>query len=180
DEIISSASLYGGTYNLFAQTLPHLGINVQFVDGGNPENFRAAITPKTRAIYAETVGNPRLETLDIRTVTYIAHAAGIPLIVDNTFPSPYLLTPIEHGADIVVHSATKFIGGHGTSIGGVIVDGGTFDWNANDKFPMFTEPDPSCHGLTCWPALGKGSYIIKARVQLLRDLGPAITPFNSF
>ncbi len=135
DEIISSASLYGGTYNLFAQTLPHLGINVQFVDGGDPENFRSAITPKTRAIYAETVGNPRLDTLDIRAVADIAHAAGIPLIVDNTFPSPYLLTPIEHGADIVVHSATKFIGGHGTSIGGVIVDSGKFDWRPAGSSP---------------------------------------------
>ena len=180
DEIISSASLYGGTYNLFAQTLPHLGINVQFVDGGNPENFRAAITPKTRAIYAETVGNPRLDTLDIRAVADIAHAAGIPLIVDNTFPSPYLLTPIEHGADIVVHSATKFIGGHGTSIGGVIVDGGKFDWKASGKFPGLTEPDPTYHGVRYVETFGPAAFAVKARTQLLRDLGPAISPLNSW
>jgi O-acetylhomoserine (thiol)-lyase len=180
DEIVSSASLYGGTYNLFAQTLPHLGINVQFVDGSDPENFRAAITPETRAIYAETVGNPRLDTLDIRAVADIAHAAGIPLIVDNTFPSPYLLTPIEHGADIVVHSATKFIGGHGTSIGGVIVDSGRFDWNASGKFPGLTEPDPTYHGVRYVETFGPAAFAVKARTQLLRDLGPAISPLNSW
>ena len=180
DEIISSAGLYGGTYNLFAQTLPHLGITVRFVDATNPENFRAAITPRTRAIYAETVGNPRLDTLDIRAVADIAHAAGIPLIVDNTFPSPYLLRPIEHGADVVVHSATKFIGGHGTSIGGVIVDGGQFDWTTSGKFPGLTEPDPTYHGVRYVETFGPAAYAVKARTQLLRDLGPAISPLNSW
>ncbi len=180
DEIISSAGLYGGTYNLFAQTLPHLGITVRFVDATNPENFRAAITPKTRAIYAETVGNPRLDTLDIRAVSDIAHAAGIPLIVDNTFPSPYLVRPIEHGADVVVHSATKFIGGHGSSIGGVIVDGGQFDWTTSGKFPGLTEPDPTYHGVRYVEAFGPAAYVVKARTQLLRDLGPAISPLNSW
>jgi len=180
DEIVSSTSLYGGTYNLFAQTLPRLGITTHFVDGSDPENFRRAITPRTRAIYAETVGNPRLDTLDISAVAAIAHENGIPLIVDNTTPSPYLVNPLRHGADVVVHSATKFIGGHGTSIGGVIVDGGTFDWAASGKFPSLTEPDPSYHGVRYVEAVGPLAYIIKARVQLLRDLGPATTPFNSW
>jgi len=179
DEIVSSASLYGGTYNLFHYTLPKMGITVRFVDSRNPENFRAAINDRTKAIYAETVGNPRLDTLDIRAVADIAHENGLPLIVDNTFPTPYLMQPLKHGADIVVHSATKFIGGHGTSIGGVIVDGGKFDWT-NGKFPGFVEPDPSYHGLRYVEALGPIAYIIKARVQLLRDLGPATTPFNSW
>lgn len=180
DEIVSASSLYGGTYNLFAITLPKLGINVKFVDPSNPENFRGAITEKTKAIYAETIGNPRGDVLDIEAVAAIAHENGIPLIVDNTFPSPYLLRPIEHGADIVVHSATKFIGGHGTSIGGVIVDGGKFDWKASGKFPGLTEPDPSYHGVVYADAVGPVAYIIKARVQLLRDIGAAISPFNSF
>jgi O-acetylhomoserine (thiol)-lyase len=180
DEIVSSASLYGGTYNLFAQTLPRLGITVHFVDSSDPENFRKAITPRTRAIFAESVGNPRLDTLDFAAVGAIAHENGIPLIVDNTIPSPYLLNPLRHGADIVVHSATKFIGGHGTSIGGVIVDGGKFDWAASGKFPGLTEPDPSYHGVRYVEALGPLAYIIKARVQLLRDLGPAISPLNSW
>ena len=179
DEIVTSASLYGGTYNLFHYTLPKLGINVRFVDGRDPENFRAAINDRTKAIYAETVGNPRLDTLDIRAVADVAHENGLPLIVDNTFPTPYLLQPLKHGADIVVHSATKFIGGHGTSIGGVIVDGGTFDWTSG-RFPEFVEPDPSYHGLRYVEALGPIAYIIKARVQLLRDLGAAISPFNSW
>jgi O-acetylhomoserine (thiol)-lyase len=179
DEIVSSASLYGGTYNLFHYTLPKMGITVRFVDSRNPENFRAAINDRTKAVYAETVGNPRLDTLDIRAVADIAHENGLPLIVDNTLPTPYLLQPLKHGADIVVHSATKFIGGHGTSIGGVIVDGGKFDWT-NGKFPGFVEPDPSYHGLRFVEALGPIAYIIKARVQLLRDLGPATTPFNSW
>ncbi len=179
DELLSATSLYGGTYNLFAYTLPKLGIKVHFVDPTDPENFRRALTPRTRAIYAETVGNPRLDTLDIAAVAEVAHDAGIPLIVDNTLPSPYLVRPLEHGADIVVHSATKFIGGHGTSIGGVIVDGGRFDW-ANGNFPAFTEPDPSYHGLRYAEALGALAYIIKARIQLLRDLGPALSPFNAF
>lgn len=180
DEVVSSASLYGGTYNLFSTTLPKLGIKVNFVDSDNPENFRAAITDKTKALYAETIGNPQGNVLDIEAVAAIAHEHGIPLIVDNTFPSPYLLRPIEHGADIVVHSATKFIGGHGTSIGGIIVDGGKFDWKASGKFPGLTEPDPSYHGVVYTEAVGPIAYIIKARVQLLRDLGAAISPFNSW
>jgi O-acetylhomoserine (thiol)-lyase len=180
DEIVSSASLYGGTYNLFSTTLPKLGLDVKFVDSSDPENFRAAITEKTKALYAETIGNPKGNVLDIEAVAAIAHEHGIPLIVDNTFPSPYLLRPIEHGADIVVHSATKFIGGHGTSIGGVIVDSGKFDWKASGKFPGLTEPDPSYHGVVYTEAVGPIAYIIKARVQLLRDLGASISPFNSW
>ncbi|MBD7970670.1 homocysteine synthase [Paenibacillus gallinarum] len=180
DEIVSSSSLYGGTYNLFSNTLKKLGITAHFVDSTDPENFRAAITDKTKAIYAETIGNPQGNVLDIEAVAEIAHNSGIPLIVDNTFPSPYLLRPIEHGADIVVHSATKFIGGHGTSIGGVIVDSGKFDWSVSGKFPGLTEPDPSYHGLKYTEAVGELAYIIKARVQLLRDLGSSIAPFNSW
>jgi O-acetylhomoserine (thiol)-lyase len=180
DEIVSSSSLYGGTYNLFHYTFEKLGIKVHFVDGRDPENFRAAINERTKAIYAETLGNPRLDTLDIRAVADIAHENGLPLIIDNTVPSPYLVQPLKHGADIVVHSATKFIGGHGTSIGGVIVDGGKFDWAASGRFPSLTEPDPSYHGVRYVEAVGPLAYIIKARVQLLRDLGPAVTPFNSW
>jgi len=179
DEIVSATSLYGGTYNLFHYTLPQLGITVRFVDPADPENFRKAITPKTRLLYAETLGNPKLDTLDIEAVATIAHENGIPLIVDNTVPSPYLVNPLKHGADIVVHSATKFIGGHGTSIGGVIVDGGTFDWG-NGKFPEIAGPDPSYHGVNFHEALGNLAYIVKIRVQLLRDMGPAVSPFNSF
>ncbi|WP_248926786.1 homocysteine synthase [Paenibacillus hamazuiensis] len=180
DEIVSSATLYGGTYNLFSTTLPKLGIKVKFVDASDPENFRKAITDKTRAVYAEMVGNPKGDVLDVEAVAQIAHDNGIPLIVDNTLPSPYLCRPLEHGADIVIHSATKFIGGHGTSIGGVIVDGGKFDWKASGKFPGLTEPDPSYHGVVYTDAVGPIAYIIKARVQLLRDMGAAISPFNSF
>jgi O-acetylhomoserine (thiol)-lyase len=180
DEIVSSASLYGGTYNLFHYTFEKLGIKVHFVDSRNPENFRAAINDRTKALYAETLGNPRLDTLDIRAVADIAHEHGLPLIIDNTLSSPYLVQPFKHGADIVIHSATKFIGGHGTSIGGVIVDSGKFDWAASGRFPSLTEPDPSYHGVRYVEALGPLAYIIKARVQLLRDLGPAITPFNSW
>jgi O-acetylhomoserine (thiol)-lyase len=180
DEIVSASSLYGGTYNLFAHTLKKIGITVKFVDPTNPENFRAAITPKTKALYAESIGNPRGDVLDIEAVAKIAHEHGIPLIVDNTLPSPYLLRPIEHGADIVVHSATKFIGGHGTSIGGVIVDSGKFDWKASGKFPGLTEPDPTYHGVVYTDAVGPLAYIIKARVQLLRDIGASLSPFNSF
>jgi O-acetylhomoserine (thiol)-lyase len=179
DEIVSAAALYGGTYNLFHYTLPKIGINVKFVDSTDPENIRAAITDKTKAVYAETVGNPALHTLDIRATADVAHEAGVPLIVDNTVPSPYLVNPLAHGADIVVHSATKFIGGHGTSIGGVIVDGGQFPWD-NGRFPGFTEPDPSYHGLKIYPTLGELSFILKARVQMLRDYGPALSPFHSF
>jgi O-acetylhomoserine (thiol)-lyase len=179
DEIISSASLYGGTYNLFHYTLPKLGITVRFVDSRDPENFRPAINERTKAIFAETVGNPRLDTLDIQAVADIAHENGLPLILDNTLPTPYLVQPFKHGCDIVIHSATKFIGGHGTAIGGVIVDSGNFDWTSG-RFPGFTEPDPSYHGLRYVEALGNIAYIIKARVQLLRDIGPAIAPLNSF
>ncbi|MGO4497949.1 homocysteine synthase [Paenibacillus sp. 2RAB27] len=180
DEIVSASALYGGTYNLFANTLPKLGIKVKFVDASNPDNFRAAITEKTKAIYAESIGNPKGDVLDIEAVAAIAHENGIPLIVDNTFPSPYLLRPIEHGADIVVHSATKFIGGHGTTIGGVIVDGGKFDWAASGKFPGLTTPDPSYNGVVYTEAVGPIAYIIKARVQLLRDLGASLSPNSSF
>jgi O-acetylhomoserine (thiol)-lyase len=180
DEIVSSASLYGGTYNLFHYTLPKLGITVRFVDGRDPENFRSAINDRTKAVFAETLGNPRLDTLDISAAAAIAHEYGLPLIIDNTVPTPYLVQPFKYGADIVVHSATKFIGGHGTSIGGIIVDSGKFDWAAGGRFPGLTEPDPSYHGIRYVEALGPLAYIIKARVQLLRDLGPAITPFNSW
>lgn len=154
DEIVSSSSLYGGTYNLFSNTLAKLGIKVHFVDSTDPDNFRKAINDKTKAIFAETIGNPQGNVLDVEAVAEVAHEHGIPLIVDNTFPSPYLLRPIEFGADIVVHSATKFIGGHGTSIGGVIVDSGKFDWTANDKFPGLTQPDPSYHGVVYTEAVG--------------------------
>lgn len=180
DEIVSASSLYGGTYNLFSSTLPKLGITVKFVNADNPENFRSAITSKTKAIYAESVGNPQGNVLDIEAVADIAHEHGIPLIIDNTVPSPYLLRPIDFGADIVVHSATKFLGGHGTAIGGVIVDSGKFDWEARGKFPDLTTPDPSYHGLVYTEAAGEAAYITKARVQLLRDIGAALSPFNSF
>src|SRR5829696_6203176 len=179
DEIVAASTLYGGTYTQFDVSLRRFGINTVFVDPDDPENFRRAIGPKTKVIYGETIGNPRINVLDIAAVAAIAHAANIPLMIDNTFASPYLCRPIEHGADIVVHSATKFIGGHGTSIGGVIVDGGTFPWD-NGKFPGFTEPDPSYHGLEIYPTLGELSFILKARVQMLRDWGPALSPFNSF
>ena len=185
DEILSSASLYGGTYNLFHYTFPKLGIGVTFVDPSDPGNFRKAITKKTKAIFAESIGNPKLDTLDNRAVADIAHEAGIPLVIDNTMPSPCLLRPFDHGADVVIHSTTKFIGGHGTSIGGIIVDSGKFDWG-NGNFPQFTEPDPSYHGLKFWdvfgnfPGLGNVAFILKVRVQLLRDLGPAMSPFNAF
>ncbi|KQX45830.1 MULTISPECIES: homocysteine synthase [unclassified Paenibacillus] len=180
DEIVSASALYGGTYNLFSNTLAKLGIKVKFVDSSNPENFRGAITDKTKAIYAESIGNPKGDILDIEAVAAIAHENGIPLIIDNTFPSPYLLRPIEHGADIVVHSATKFIGGHGTTIGGVIVDSGKFDWAASGKFPGLTKPDPSYNGVVYTEAVGPIAYIIKARVQLLRDLGASLSPNSSF
>jgi O-acetylhomoserine (thiol)-lyase len=185
DEIISSASLYGGTYNLFHYTFPKLGIDVKFVDPNEPANFRKALTKKTKAIFAETVGNPKLDTLDFAAVSKIAHGAGVPLVVDNTMPTPFLMRPFDHGADVIIHSTTKFIGGHGTSIGGVVVDSGKFDWG-NGNFPDFTEPDPSYHGLKFWevfgnfPGLGNVAFIIKLRVQLLRDLGPAMSPFNAF
>ncbi len=181
DHIVSSASLYGGTYNLFHYSLPKLGITADFVeDPDDLDAWRKAIKPNTKALYAEIIGNPKGDVLDVAGVAAVAHEAGIPLIVDNTLATPYLCRPLEHGADIVVHSLTKFIGGHGTSIGGIIVDGGTFDWAASGKFPGLTEPDPSYHGLKYWEAVGNIAYIIKARVQLLRDYGAAIAPFNSF
>jgi O-acetylhomoserine (thiol)-lyase len=180
DHIVSANSLYGGTYNLFVHTLPRFGLDVELIDPNDPENFRRAIKPTTKLLYAETVGNPKLDTLDIEAVAAIAHEAGIPLIVDNTMASPYLIRPIDHGADIVVHSATKFIGGHGTSIGGVVVDSGKFDWACNDKFPGLCQPDDSYHGLKFYEALGPITYIIKLRVSLLRDIGAALSPFNAF
>jgi len=184
DEIVSANNLYGGTYQLFHYTLPKLGRTVKFVDSQNPEAFRKAITPKTRAIYAETIGNPKLDVPDFEVIAKIAHGTSVPLVVDNTV-GVGLVRPIDHGADIIVDSATKYIGGHGTSIGGVVVDSGKFKWN-NGKFPEFTEPDPSYHGLKFWdvfgnfPGLGNVAFIIKARVQLLRDLGAALSPFNAF
>ena len=179
DQIVSSSALYGGTYTQFDITLRHWGIDVVFVDPSNPENFRKAITPKTRALYGETIGNPRIDVFDISAVAEIAHEAGVPLVIDNTFASPYLCRPIEHGADIVVHSATKFIGGHGTSIGGVIVESGRFPWN-NGKFPGMTEPSPGYHGIMFYETFGEYGYLMKARVENVRDLGPALSPFNSW
>jgi len=179
--IVASPSLYGGTYNLFHYTLPKMGIDVTFVDDpDNLDQWKAAARPNTKAFYGEVLANPRNNVLDIEGISKVAHEVGVPLIVDNTVPTPYLIRPLEWGADIVVHSLTKFIGGHGTSIGGAIIDGGSFDFSQNDRFPNFTEPDPSYHGLAYWPALGAGSYIIKARVQMLRDLGMATTPDNAF
>ncbi len=179
--IVSSASLYGGTYNLFHYNLPKLGIEVDFVENpDDPDAWAKLVRPNTKAFYAESIGNPKGDVLDVAAVASVAHAHGVPLIVDNTLASPYLLRPLEHGADIVVHSLTKFIGGHGTSIGGIIVDGGTFDWATSDRHPMFTTPDPSYHGLAYGPALGNDAYHLKARVQLLRDYGAAISPFNAF
>jgi len=180
DEIISSTSLYGGTYNLFHYTLPRLGINIRFLDPDDFDGIRAAINDKTRAIYAETVGNPKLDVVDIERLASIAHEHKLPLVIDNTHPSPALTRPIEWGADIVVNSATKFLGGHGTSIGGVIVDAGKFDWAASGRFKEFTEPDPSYHGLSYVQAFGPLSFIIKARIQGLRDTGAALSPFNAF
>jgi O-acetylhomoserine (thiol)-lyase len=179
EEIVSANSLYGGTYTLLSSTLAKLGIKTKFVDPIEPKNFKDAISAKTRAVYAESLGNPKLDTLDFKAVSEIAHQAGLPLIIDNTIPTPYLLTPFDHGADIVVHSATKFIGGHGNSIGGVIVDSGKFDWT-NGKYPDLTEPDPSYHGVRYVEKFREAAYIIKARVHLLRDLGSAISPFNAF
>ncbi len=178
DNIVSTNYLYGGTYNLFHYTLPKLGITVKFVDTSNPENVRNAIDGNTRLVYSESVGNPKNNVDDFEEIAAIAHKAGLPYVVDNTVTTPFLFKPLEHGADIVVYSLTKFIGGHGTSIGGAVVDGGKFPWN-NGKFPEFTEPDPSYHGLKYWDALGNISYIIKMRVSLLRDMGACISPFNS-
>ncbi len=186
-EVVASASLYGGTYNLFHYTLPKMGIKVHFVDPSDPENFRKASNDRTRAFFIETLGNPKLDTIDIAAVAKVAHEVGVPLMVDNTLASPYLVNPIEHGADIVIHSLTKFLGGHGTSIGGIIIDSGNFNYG-NGKFKNFTDPDPSYHGLKFWDVFGKFepfggvniAYIIKARVQGLRDIGAALSPFNAF
>ena len=180
DEIVSASTLYGGTYNLFHVTLPRLGIQTKFVNPDDPENFRRAITDKTKALYIETIGNPGTNIIDIEAVAKIAHENGLPLLVDNTFGTPYLLRPIEYGADIVLHSATKFIGGHGTSIGGAMVDAGKFDWAASGRFPGLTEPDASYHGIRYVQDVGAPAFIVKTRVQLLRDTGAAMSAFNAF
>ncbi len=181
DHVVASAHLYGGTYNLLHYTLPKMGITTTFVnDPDDLDEWRRAIQPNTKVFFAETLANPANSWLDVSGVSGVAHSAGIPLMVDNTVASPYLFRPFEHGADFVVHSATKFLGGHGTSIGGVLLDAGTFDFGASGRFPNYTEPDPSYHGLAYWPALGHGAFILKARVQLLRDTGAAISPFNAF
>lgn len=179
DEIVAAATLYGGTYTLFTHTFKNFGIKVNLVNPDDIGNFEAAITDKTKAVYIETIGNPGINVVDIQAVADIAHKHGVPLIIDSTFASPYLCRPIEFGADIVVHSATKFIGGHGTSLGGIVVDSGKFNWD-NGKFPGLVEPDESYHGLKFWEALGGAAYITKLRVSLLRDLGACISPFNSF
>ncbi|PID01673.1 O-acetylhomoserine aminocarboxypropyltransferase [Sporosarcina sp. P2] len=179
DEIVAASNLYGGTYNLFAVTLPRYGINVKFVDASNPKNFEAAITDKTKALFAETIGNPSLQVLDVEAVANIAHDNGIPLLIDNTFPSPYGSNPIEYGADVVIHSATKWIGGHGTTIGGVAVDAGRFDWTQG-RFPGFTEPDESYHGLRYGIDTAAAAFATKLRVQLLRDFGPCLSPDSAF
>lgn len=180
DHVVASHNLYGGTYNLLANTLREQGITTTFVDSSDPANFEAAITDKTKLIYAETLGNPNSDVIDLEAISAVAHKHGIPLIVDSTFATPYLLRPIEHGADVVVHSATKFIGGHGTVMGGVIVDSGRFDWTQNDKFPGLTAPNPSYHGVVFSQACGNIAYIMKIRTTLLRDQGATISPFNSF
>lgn len=180
DHLVSSSGLYGGTYNLLHNTLARLGIKTTFVDATNPGNFRKAIQPNTKALYAETLGNPANDVLDIEAVAKIAHAEGLPLILDSTVTTPYLLRPIEWGADIVLHSLTKFLGGHGTSVGGIIVDSGNFDWTASGRFPEFNQPDPAYHGLNFVEAFGRAAYVVRARGQLLRDLGPALSPFNAF
>lgn len=180
DEIVAASTLYGGTHELFTVTLKKLGINVILVDPDDPENFRKAITDKTKALYGETIANPKINVLDIEAVANIAHDNKIPFIIDNTFASPYLSRPIEYGADIVVHSATKFIGGHGTTLGGLIVDAGNFDWAASGKFPDFTTPDKSYNGIRYAQDLGRLAYILKARVQLLRNTGATLSPINAF
>jgi O-acetylhomoserine (thiol)-lyase len=180
DNFVTSASLYGGTYNLFQYTLPKYGINFRFVDGSDPANFAAAIDSRTKGVYLETIGNPRLDVPDFEGIAAVAHKAGVPVIVDNTF-APLLSRPIEHGADIVIHSLTKWIGGHGTAIGGIVVDSGKFDWAASPRFAAdFVDPDPSYHGISYTGAFGNLAFILKARVQGLRDLGAALSPFNSF
>ncbi len=180
DHIVSAKTIYGGTYNLFAHTLPTNGVSTTFVDPANLQNFENAIQKNTKLIFIESLGNPHSNIIDIRAVADIAHRHDIPLIIDSTFTTPYLLRPIEHGADIVVHSATKFIGGHGTSLGGIIVDSGKFDWKASGKFPQLTEPDPSYHGVRFTDAAGDAAYVVRIRAVLLRDTGAAISPFNAF
>ncbi|MCR0384104.1 O-acetylhomoserine aminocarboxypropyltransferase/cysteine synthase [[Clostridium] innocuum] len=180
DHIVSSSTVYGGTYNLFANTLTDSGITTSFVDGSDPKNFEAAIQDNTKAVYLESLGNPNADIIDLEAVSEIAHRHGIPVIVDNTFATPFLFRPLEHGADIVVHSATKFIGGHGTVMGGVIVDGGRFDWTQNDKFPGLSKPNPSYHGIVFTQAVGNIAYIMKIRTTLMRDQGACLSPFNSF
>ena len=180
DHIVSSSNLYGGTYNLFANTLPEQGLTTTFVDPSDPQNFESAIKENTKLLYAETLGNPNSDVIDLKAIADVAHKHGIPLIVDNTFATPYLLRPIEYGADVVVHSATKFIGGHGTVMGGVVVDSGKFDWAANDKFPGLSKPNPSYHGVVFTEACGNLAYIMKLRTTLMRDQGATISPFNSF
>ena len=180
DHVVSSTNLYGGTFNLFANTLVEQGITTTFVDPSDPQNFAKAIKPNTKLLYAETLGNPNSDVFDIESAAKIAHEHGIPLIIDNTFATPFLCRPIEYGADVVVHSATKFMGGHGTVMGGVIVDGGNFDWAASGKFPGLSEPNPSYHGVKFTEAAGNLAYIVKLRTTLMRDLGACISPFNSF
>ena len=180
DHIVSSSTVYGGTYNLFANTLTDSGITTSFVDGSDPKNFEEAIQDNTKAVYLESLGNPNADIIDLEAVSEIAHRHGIPVIVDNTFATPFLFRPLEHGADIVVHSATKFIGGHGTVMGGVIVDGGRFDWAQNDKFPGLSKPNPSYHGVVFTQAVGNIAYIMKIRTTLMRDQGACLSPFNSF
>ncbi|MEL7660752.1 O-acetylhomoserine aminocarboxypropyltransferase/cysteine synthase family protein [Acetobacterium wieringae] len=180
DELVAASTLYGGTYNLLSATLPRLGITTTFVNPDDPENFRTAINENTKAIYIESLGNPAINIVDVKAVAQIAHDNGLPLIVDNTFATPYLFRPLDFGADIVVYSATKFIGGHGTTIGGIIVDGGSFDWAGSGRFPLFTTPDASYHGITYATDIGAAAFIVKARVQLLRDTGACISPFNAF
>jgi O-acetylhomoserine (thiol)-lyase len=180
DNIVSSSSLYGGTYNLFTHTLPKIGITTRYVDGSDPSSFGRAIDQNTKAVFLELIGNPRLDVHDLASIADVAHARGVPVIVDNTF-APLLAQPIKHGADIVIHSATKWIGGHGTAIGGVVVDGGTFDWAASERFKQdFVDPDPSYHGISYSAAFGNLAFILKLRVQGLRDIGAALSPFNSF
>lgn len=180
DHIVSAANLYGGTVNLFANTLVEQGLTTTFVDSSDPANFEAAIQPNTKLLYAETLGNPNSDVIDLDAIAAIAHKHGIPLIVDSTFATPYLLRPIEHGADIVVHSATKFIGGHGTVMGGVVIDSGKFDWTQNDKFPGLSKPNPSYHGVVFTEACGNLAYIMKMRTTIMRDQGATISPFNSW
>ena len=180
EHIVAAETIYGGTYNLLANTLPTYGVTATFVDPSDVANFERAVRPETRAIFIETLGNPNSNVIDIEAVAAVAHRHGIPLIVDNTFGTPYLIRPIEHGADIVVHSATKFIGGHGTSLGGVIVDSGRFDWAASGKFPQLSEPDPSYHGVRFTEAAGAAAYAVRIRAILLRDTGAALSPFNAF